>query len=134
MPPQVNAALVRVTTTRAADATEVTFDYDAEPAPAEDPDATGPLEAGDKWRGRVAAYYREKLDRVTTGEELNIVTRRTLYVDTAAMPDGVDTDDELTVELDDGTELVVRARTIAVARLAGIPAGLATTRIDLDET
>lgn len=131
MPPQVNAALVRVTTTRAADATEVTFDYDAEPAPAEDPDATGPLEAGDKWRGRVAAYYREKLDRVTTGEELNIVTRRTLYVDTAELPD-LDTDDVLEVDLDTGATVRARARNIARSSLAGIPSQLQTTKIELE--
>lgn len=135
MPPQVNAALVKVSTSRAASSTTPATDWDVPVAPATDPDATGPLAAGDKWAGRIPAYLREKTDRVADGGELNLFVRRTLYVDTAALPPGLDTDDELTILLDDLalTPLVARARTIATAHLAGVPSALATTRIDLED-
>lgn len=133
MPPQSNATLVRVSTAQAPGAPAAIDDWDVDVAAATDPDAEGPLAAGDKWTGRIAGYVREKVDRIVGDGVLTLVTRRTLWVDSGDVPEGLDTDDVLDVELDDGTVVRARARTIARSRLVGVPARLQTTRIDLEE-
>lgn len=112
---QVNAYLTRIAPSAAPD------DWDV--------DVAGGAE---KWSGRLEAYLREKVDRAQGTAGIDVLTRRTLWVDTAALPAELDTDDVITVELEDGTELTSPARTIARSSLAGAEA-VSTTRIDLED-
>jgi hypothetical protein len=115
-PPQTNARLVNVARAATAD------DWDVDVATA----------AGAKWSGSIAAYYRERVDRVNAGGELNVLTRRTAWVSTGELPDVLDTDDVVTLELDDGRTITSPARTVARSHLAGLET-VATTRIDLED-
>jgi hypothetical protein len=114
-PPQSNGALTKIARAAAPD------DWDVNVAA-----------GADKWAGRIRAYYREKVDRVQAGDELNVLTRRTAWVDTAELPAELDTDDVITLELDTGELVTSPAKTIARARLEGLER-VATTRIDLED-
>lgn len=127
MPPQVNA---RVT---AVHAQGIPDDWDTHQGG--DPGAP-------KWVGELAAYYRVKVDRVAADGGVNIITRRTLWVDTAALrraglignadPElDLDTDDVITFTPAARPELRLPAIAVAASELAG--AGpVSTTRIDLE--
>lgn len=93
--------------------------------------AGGP--GAEKWAGRAPAYYQEKIDRVRgAGDAVDVLTRRTLYVDTAeADAMALDTDDVITLELDRGPAVQAKALLIARAALDGFDA-VATTRIELE--
>lgn len=85
-----------------------------------------------KWTGRIPAYYREKADRVPSpAGGVDVLTRRTVWVDTTSL-DGVnlDTDDLITLERRGGL-LTSPARTIAASYLEDA-LEVATTRIDLE--
>lgn len=114
-PPQVNGRLTRVAGAQAAD------DWD-----------TAVAAGADKWAGTIDVYYREKVDRVAAGDEVNVLTRRTAWADTAELTAELDTDDVITLELDDGRTITSPARTIARSSLAGAEL-VATTRIDLED-
>lgn len=117
-PPQSNGDLVSVD--RAGGAVD---DWDAGvPAGA----------AGNKWAGSIRVYYREKVDRVDAGGELNVLTRRTAWASTGELPADLDTDDVVTLELDDGRTITSPARTVARSSLPGLEA-VSTTRIDLED-
>lgn len=131
MPAQVNAALLRVTTATAA--TGGRDDWDAAVA-GTDASSSEPAGAGVlKWSGEADAYLRETVRR-DAGETGGVVEARILYVDSAvARAAGIDTDDVLTFRDVTGAERTARARIVARAELAGIPARLATTRLELEE-
>ena len=117
MPPQVNAHVTRVVGQGTAD------DWDR---PASD--------GAQKWVGRAAAYYREKVDRVTDGAgSVNVLVRRTVWVDTSDLDAmALDTDDVITIEPDGRPAITSPARTIARSALADAPT-VSTTRIDLED-
>jgi hypothetical protein len=118
-PPQSNGNLVTIAPAAGA----AVDDWDV-PTPADGD--------GDKWTGSIRVYYREKVDRVQAGDELNLLTRRTAWASTAELPAELDTDDVVTLELDDGRTITGTARTIARSSLAG--AGpVSTTRVDLED-
>lgn len=134
MPPQTNATVTRVRSATAAQAGRDDWDeavagVAAHTTPAE------PAGAGvEKWAGSVRAYYRENIDRQAGGDTVNIVTRYTLYVDTVAFDAAtIDTDDVIAFTTDEGAALEATARTVARSALAGIPASLQTTRLELAE-
>lgn len=119
-PPQTNATLTAIAGAGAAD------DWDR------------PASAGaSKWTGSIRAYYREKVDRVANGQGgVDVLVRRTLWVETADLPDELDTDDALTFRVDgDAADQIGTARTVARSRLpaAGVPSALQTTRMDLED-
>lgn len=122
MPPQVNARVTAIHHGGIPD------DWDR------------PAEAGaQKWAGDLPAYYREKVDRVTTAGGVNVIVRRTLWVDTAPLRragllDGdepLDTDDVITFAGPSGDEVRLPAIAVAASELAGA-APVSTTRIDLE--
>lgn len=118
MPPQANATVTLATGAGVAD------DWDR------------PADAGDpKWSGSVRAYYREKVDRIASAGAVNVLVRRTLWLDTADVDAmALDTDDVLTFTVDGAAAASTgTAKTLARARLAGIPSSLQTTRIDLED-
>lgn len=87
-----------------------------------------------KWLGSVRAYYRESVDRVAGEERVDVLGRRTLILTTAdvdAME--LDTDDRIAFAIDGvpGTQYA-KARVITRSRLAGMPASVQTTRVELD--
>lgn len=129
MPAQINAELVAV---NGADAgTGGRDDWDA-PAPASSSSspATGPA----KWAGSVGAYYTETSERRAGGAGPDVVTVAYLIIDTAAArAAGVDTDDVLTFIDPAGVERTARAARIRFAELDGIPAELATTKLELED-
>lgn len=134
MPPQVNAHVTRITAQRGAGGQRGAFDdWDRQAAPPPDPDATGPMAPGDEWLGRIEAYYREKVDRVPSEGGVTVFTRRTVWVDTAAL-DGIplDTHDVVVVELEAGGTIESAVRTIARSRLGSAPR-TSTTRLDLED-
>lgn len=120
MPPQVNARLVKVTGQGTAD------DWDRAAA-------AGAV----KWENpslELNAYYRERVDRISTGDRVDVLVRRTLFVDTD-LADRLELDTDDVVELVNDAGVTVRspARTVARSRLAGVPGPLQTTRIDLED-
>lgn len=123
MPPQVNAHLVTIT-----QATAAAGDRDDWDNPGVEPAGAGDA----KWSGDVAAYYAEKLVRVVVGDELRVFTARTVIIDSADYRTlALDTNDVVTI---DGPAGAIQGRAVAikVAELEGIPAGLQTTRIELE--
>lgn len=117
MPAQANATVTAVAGAGVRD------DWDA-------PAAAG----GAKWSGSVRAYYRERVDRQSGGDGVNIAVARSLIIDTADYDAlGIDTDDVVTFTRDGGAEQTGTAKAVAPARLAGIPRDLQTTRIELED-
>lgn len=124
-PPQSNAVITRVTGATAA--TGGRDDWD-EPAGAE-PAGAGPL----KWQGEARAYYRERTYRLAAAGADDVLLSRQLVLETARLRElGLDTDDVLTVTLDSGPTFTGRAAVIEVRELAGIPAALQTSRLELE--
>lgn len=119
-PPQSNGELVKIARAGAA----ASDDWDV-PAPA---GADGP----DKWAGRIRVYYTETVRRDTTGGELNVFVARIAWADTAELPIELDTNDVVTLELDDGRTVTSPAKTIARSSLAGY-GPVSTTRVDLED-
>lgn len=129
--PQANATLTTVTGASAA--TGGRDDWDDVDA-WDDTDDTVP--AGDapaKWEGSVRAYYSESLARSADGATQDTYLRRRLILETVDA-DVIDTDDVITLELDDrpGEPITARARLVERRRLARIPSRLQTTRLELD--
>lgn len=125
MPAQVNATLTGVTGATAASGGRDNY-YEPEGPPDAD---EGAVKLAD---GDVAAYYRERIDRVQGPNGVDVLTRRTLIIDSVDFRDlGIDTDDVLTIDGPAGT-FTARAQAVAVAELDGIPRDLATTRIELE--
>lgn len=129
MPVQVNAHLTRI---RAA--TAATGGRDDWDAPGAEPAGAGAV----KWEApgpELNAYYREKARRPADGVGDDVVTDRTLIIDsTVARAAGVDTDDVLEYVDPDGQARTARAATVAIAELPGIPASLQTARLELELT
>jgi hypothetical protein len=87
-----------------------------------------------KWAGEVRAYFRERVDRQSGGDGVNIAAARSLIIDSAdfdAM--ALDTDDVVTFQPDGAGQQTGTAKASAPARLAGIPRDLQTTRIELED-
>lgn len=118
MPPQVNATILKVTGQGTAD------DWDR-------PAAAG----ADKWNGRVRAYYREATDRAVVENAVNVLVRRELILDVADLDlMGLDTDDTITFRADNASaDDAGQAKAIRTARLAGVPRGLQTAKVTLDD-
>ena len=115
MPPQVNAHVVKVSGAGTAD------DWDRA-------GAAGAV----KWEGEASAYYREKADRVEADGAVNVLTRRTVWVDTTdADAMSVDTDDVIEVRLDRGSTITATAQAVSRSALDGVSPDLQTTRLDL---
>lgn len=76
---QTNAFLVKVERSGGTDDSGFTEDYDR---PATDPEAGDVGDKGDDlWRGRVAAYWIERRQRVIAGNSTDKVVERTLLID-----------------------------------------------------
>lgn len=117
-PPQTNATVTRVAGAGVAD------DWDR------------PAQAGaDKFAGAERAYFRRRGDRVASGGRVDVLERDELVVEVAWVRTvGLDTDDVITYVLDDAPDapLTASPQAIPVKALAGIPAGLQTSRIALE--
>jgi hypothetical protein len=122
MPPQVNATITATTEASAA-----AGDRDDWDDPGVEPAGGG----APKWAGNVPAYYREKVDRVTDGGTINILTRRTLYIDALqfhAM--ALDTNDIVTFTWR-GAERTGKAIAVVVADLPAL-ARVSSVRVELE--
>lgn len=116
MPAQVNAELVKVVGAGVA----------------EDWDRVGQAGAV-KFTGSIPAYLRERVDRVSDGQTVNILERRTVWIDTAdARALGIDTDDVVTIRAR-GQEYTASAVAVARSELDGLSRFIQTTRIDLGD-
>lgn len=118
MPAQTNAVITRVAGSGTSD------DWDR-------PAAAG----GEKWSGLKRAYYREATDRLRGDGAVDVAVRRELILDTAALDElGVDTDDLITFHVDGRpADTVGTARAIRRSQLAGVAAGLQTSKITLED-
>jgi hypothetical protein len=132
VPRQVNASITRI---QQAGATVGGGDVDDWDTPGTDsPDEEAGGAGSEKWAGAISAYYREKVDRVPDGAGgINVLTRRTLWIDSAdAEALAIDTDDVVTFTAR-GASQTGQAKTIARAALPGVAANIQTTRIDLED-
>lgn len=74
---QTNAHLVKVEAVGGTVGSGFSEDYDA---PATDPEGAGG-EGADLWVGRREAYWIERRQRITTGQESRLVLQRSLLID-----------------------------------------------------
>ena len=88
-----------------------------------------------KWNGSARAYYRERADRQAGADSTDVLTKRELVLDVADVDAmGLDLDDVLTFTVDGRAgALTGTARTVPRPRLAGVPRGLQTSRIILED-
>lgn len=125
MPPQVNAQLLAVSGADPESGGKDDWDNPVDP--------TDPPSGTSKWAGSADAYYSESIRRVSNGDTVDLVQVRALIIDTHIARDiGIDTDDVLTFTDPAGVERRARAAVIRRSQLAGIPAQLQTTRLELE--
>lgn len=132
MPMHVNSTVTRVAEPSDTTAPGSSDDWDT---PGVDSPSDAAAGAGtQKWAGSIHAYYREKVERLADGSGgVNVLTRRTLYLDTADVElVTLDTDDVITFTAR-GQTMTGTARTLARAMLDGIPRPIQTTRVELDD-
>jgi hypothetical protein len=120
-PPQTNCTVTRVAGAGVGD------DWDRNEG-----GAAGP----EKWAGEERAYFRRARDRQFDGGRVDVVKRDELVIEVAwVLRTGVDTDDVVTFVLDEApdTPLEASPQVIPIKTLAGVPAGLQTSRIALQQ-
>lgn len=127
-PPLTNANLVKVL--HASATTGGRDDWDE----VSDLDPVDEVGGVQKWAGSLRVYYREVADRVEDGGTVNVTTRRTMYLETANVDTlTLDTNDVVELTTDDGVTFRGRASEITRrAAVAGVPAALVTTRVELE--
>lgn len=129
MPPQVNATVTKVAAATGGAGGRDNWDETLAAGAPDEPAGAG----AQKWAGTVAAFLEEKVDRVPGPNGVDVLERRRLHVDAAdARAIGVDTDDVVTFTDPAGVQRTARVIVAAYAELAGIPAELQTTRLELE--